>query len=314
MKTLMDLLFPRVMFGVVEDEGGGAPVDRGDNLEPETPPAAKPEVTDEDEKLALGKTEEPEPEKVEEKDELTVPKSRFDEVRNRSKEQVEALQAKNRELEEQIAKSKVSEDIQAVEDKISELTKSHAKLLSDGELDKAAEVFTEIRQLDRQIALQQAQSITERARVEAREDIKMDSLVAKFEADHPFLNPDNPDVYSPDAVEEVLFLRQSFEQQGLSRTQALSKAVNYVVKTMAPPAQDVEQRGLREKTGAREKEAIAKKLAAAQAQPPNTDDTGFASDKIGGGLDSSAVMHMTQEEFAKLPERELAKLRGDSVA
>jgi len=96
----------------------------------------------------------------------------------------------------------------------------------------------------------------------------------------------------------------------LSRSQALTKAVNYVAKSVAPPPPEAPSRGLRTD---REKEATAKKLAAANQQPPDLSDTGVASDKLGGGLDASSVMQMTQEEFAKLPERELARLRGDTM-
>jgi len=42
------------------------------------------------------------------------------------------------------------------------------------------------------------------------------------------------------------------------------------------------------------------------------DRVGIDSDRLGGGeLDPSAVMRMSQAEFAKLSEATLAKMRGD---
>ena len=161
------------------------------------------------------------------------------------------------------------------------------------------------------IAQSQAASITETARSAAREDIKMDTLVAKYEAEHHFFDPEG-DTYNQEAVDEVLFLRKSFEQQGLTRTQALTKAVTYVVKSMAPTVDAPPTKGLRE-NDTRQKDAITKKLAAARAQAPDMGDTGLDSDKVGGALDASAIMKMSQDAFAKLSEQELSKSRGDTL-
>lgn len=297
-------------------------VDRGDLAEPAVVVPTEPVITPADEEIILGKdapAAEEEPvvegkgEKADDADksDIAVPKARFDESRRLAREREETLAAENRALKEQLEANKFTATVEETDAKILELTKAHAKHLSDGELDKAAEVFAEIRTLDRQIAQEQAKQITERARTEAREDSKMDALVSKFEIDHPFLNPENEKEYNADAVEEVLFLRRSFEQQGLSRTQALSKAVQYVVKSIAP-ATDVPKQGIGE-VDDRAKLATAKKLAAAKAQAPIMGDLGSPSDKAGGGFDASSVMQMTQDEFSKLPEREMARMRGDEM-
>lgn len=297
-------------------------LDRGDNAEPIATPA--PVITPADEEIILGKDEatlaaeaaaaEAEAAKAaakpEDDKEIAVPKARFDESRRMAKERENVLEAENKALKDQLEANKLAATAEETDAKILELTAAHAKHISDGELDKAAEVFTQIRALDRQIANQQATQMTERVRAEAREDSKMDLLVTQFETAHPFLNPDEKE-YNAEAVDEVLFLRKSFEQQGLSRTAALTKAVQYVVKSIAPVTEVVKQ-GIGANDD-RDKEALAKKLAAAKAQAPVMGDTGLASDKAGGGVDGSAVMSMTQEEFAKLPEREMAKLRGDDI-
>jgi hypothetical protein len=54
------------------------------------------------------------------------------------------------------------------------------------------------------------------------------------------------------------------------------------------------------------KAARIKALAAANAQPPSTKNTGL--DNGGGTVD---MRTMTQEKFAKLDDDTLAKLRGD---
>ena len=67
------------------------------------------------------------------------------------------------------------------------------------------------------------------------------------------------------------------------------------------------------KTKADERKATATKkgLAAAAAQPAALDRVGMDSDKV--GISKIDVNSLTQEEFARLPESTLARLRGDFV-
>jgi hypothetical protein len=66
---------------------------------------------------------------------------------------------------------------------------------------------------------------------------------------------------------------------------------------------------------AEERAAAARKKAADTAgkQPPSTAKIGQDSDKSGGGINARDVMKMSQDDFSKLDEATLAKLRGDEL-
>lgn len=69
------------------------------------------------------------------------------------------------------------------------------------------------------------------------------------------------------------------------------------------------------KATAQERSAAArtKAAAAAGAQPPSLTKVGLDSDKMGGVLDAKAVIKMSQDEFSKLDDKVLAKMRGDEL-
>ena len=52
-------------------------------------------------------------------------------------------------------------------------------------------------------------------------------------------------------------------------------------------------------------------LDAARRTPPATHRAGAGNDAAGGALTAKAVMAMSEDDFAKLSEKDLARLRGD---
>jgi hypothetical protein len=63
----------------------------------------------------------------------------------------------------------------------------------------------------------------------------------------------------------------------------------------------------------RTQQQIDKNIQTAAKQPPPTKDVGSDHDSAGGGLTATSVTQMSWEEFTKLPDSELAKMRGDYV-
>ena len=63
----------------------------------------------------------------------------------------------------------------------------------------------------------------------------------------------------------------------------------------------------------RKKEAVKKTLDAVGKTPPSTTKVGMDSDKAGGALTAKDVMKLSQEDFSKLPDDVLARMRGDEV-
>jgi hypothetical protein len=61
----------------------------------------------------------------------------------------------------------------------------------------------------------------------------------------------------------------------------------------------------------RKKSAVAKTLDATNKTPANLGKAGMDSDKAGGSLSAKDVMKMSQDDFKKLPDDVLARMRGD---
>lgn len=314
-------------------EGGGAgggAVDRGDDYAPAgiddkpTDEKVEDEKVEDDEKVEEDEDKTEEDEQPRNKDgkfakkDPVIPKARFDEVNRKAREREAALQARIAELEKQATKEVAVQDAAKLEKEVEDLEEEYQKLLDDGKTDKAKEVMRQIRLKERQIVTMEAEHKSERARVQAIEQLKFDNLVEKLESEYPVLNPDS-DAFDEVKVEEVVFLRQSFERSGLSSTAALAKAVKYVLgdAQKKPEAkEDDEARdgiGSKKKVDERRKEQIKKNIDAATKQPPKLGEAGMDSNKKGGGIDSSNVNDMTEEEFNALPAATKARLRGDII-
>lgn len=118
-------------------------------------------------------------------------------------------------------------------------------------------------------------------------------------------------------VEEVLALRDTYLRQGKSAAAALNKAADLVAKGLdIEPIGDDEGAGDGKKPNAgtaREKAALERAAAAAAGQPPIIGGTGDRS-RSRGGETAVDVEKMSDAEFRALPEKEKARLRGDTVS
>lgn len=337
LKRMLGLATPMDTADAGEGGGaGGGAVDRGDDFAPagigekidekvEDEKVEDEKVEDEksdDEKDEDEKDEEEEQPRAKDgkfaKKDPVIPKARFDEVNRKAREREAALQQRIAELEKQATKEVQVQDAAKLEKEVEDLEEEYQKLLDDGKTDKAKDVMRQIRLKERQIVTMEAEHKSERARVQAIEQLKFDNLVEKLETEYPVLNPDS-DTFDEAKVEEVVFLRQSFERSGLSSSAALAKAVKYVLgdAQKKPDTKDEDEArdgiGSKKKVDERRKEQIKKNIDAATKQPPKLGDAGMDSNKKGGGIDSSNVNDMTEEEFNALPAATKARLRGDII-
>lgn len=344
-----------------EGSGGGAAViDRGDDFTPTGPDAPKGaasevQVTDDDlTKLPKAKaeakaeakakslrSEAPAPE-----DEVDVdpenpdgdPQGEGDEAKKgrkdtriplaRHKEILAKERAQREALERQLAQTKQAETIAASNEKIAEaetklltLEREYAKLVSDGEHEKAAIKMAEIRTTERGINSARTSFEVSAAEARAYERVQYDNTVERLEAAYPVLNEDHDD-FDAELMADVVELRDGFIATGkYTRAQALKKAAETLVgvktakqatavKTeVRVTAEDVAKAKAEERAAAqREKNG---KVAA--AQPPNPKGVGADHDKMGGAVTPEAVMKMKHEDFVKLSEADLARLRGDEL-
>lgn len=308
-------------------------LDRGDALpEPEAktePEVKEPETkeseadTDEEKDAEAKAAPETKNDEVEEKPrddkgrfEAKIPKSRFDEAVNKERSAREAAEQRLAALEKQLAEStkqvEQSKQIGELEDKASVLSKQHAQLLVDGDVDQAAEVMKQIRSIDRQIAKAEMTTETQRATAATLESEKVDLAIAQLEAEHAVLNPDS-DTFDPALANFVLSeQRRLMSEQGLPPSKALIKAGNDVVARFVAPKVDPEpeKKGLKNETD-RKTEQVKKNLDADKRQPASLKDAGIDSDKAGQNKPTPDPRMLSQEEFDALPESTKAKMRGD---
>jgi hypothetical protein len=234
----------------------------------------------------------------------------------RERGQREAAERRATELEAKLAESKVAEDLDASRAKLKEMVKERNAFLADGELDKAADKDEQIFDFQNEVAAKQARIHANSAKEQAKEEMHYDAMLSKLELDYPQINPDADD-FDPETVRDVTAIMLGFQQsQRLSPTLALAKAVKMVLgepkkdEVAAEPEKDKAA----EAAARRKAEAVQRNQKIADKQPPKTGTVGVDHDKVGGGIDAASLMKMTQDEFSKLSDDALSKMRGDYVS
>lgn len=267
---------------------------------------------------ALGDDETPEEKAEREKAEadearkrnLRIPKSRFDEAQARARAREQALLEEIEKLRGSQQASATQQAVSEMRDKIEQLQDKYEDLILDGKKDEARKIRKQVDAMRTELVEYQTSVKSDAARRAAIDELSYNAQLASFEAKYPALNPEN-DEFSEDQTNEVATLMNAFVKSGSSRSDALAKAVRYVLGN--PPEQKASDAG---KALAEERARKAREKAADAngKQPPNTSRVGVDSDKAGKagelGID---VMRMSQDKFAKLDEETVAKLRGDEI-
>lgn len=247
-----------------------------------------------------------------------VPLARHKEILERERAEKERALAKLAQYQGAEDLAKTNEEIQKAENKLIELEGQHAKLITDGRADEAAKTMTEIRKLEREINRKQTALETAAAESRAYERARYDVTVERLEAAYPVLNPDNEEHYDPEKVRKILSVSRAYQADGMPPSKALQEAVKDLLGEPETKKQEaavettprVDEAA--KKKAAREEEARRKAAEAAGKQPPDTSKTGVESDKLGSrSLSGADVMKMSYDDFSKLSEADLSRMRGD---
>lgn len=324
----MTVLLKRLFLNAdVGDTGGGAPVDRGDNLEPVVAAAAEPEGTDEASKavikdLKLEKEDEKEDEEEEGEDKdskrknARIPLDRHEKILAKERAARTELEAKLAEYQRGGQVAAINADITTLETSVLKLEKDYATALTDGEIDKATAIMAEIRKAEREMSEAKSDMKIEAAEARATERARYNVTLERIESSYTRLNPDHAD-FDPELLGEVAELKSAYESRGRTPTAALQKAVDLLLGAETAKQKDATTVTPRvaEKDVAAERKAAAvvKTVAAVNKTPPSANRVGLDSDKLGGDLKAEDVMRMSQDDFAKLSDSALAKMRGDEV-
>lgn len=316
-----------------DDDGSDLPggdADYGDDFAPtddgaEDVPAAKddagdgPAAADEDLRAAAEELEEG----TEEAKKTGTPKSgkgKFIPL-DRHEKLLKKERARREELEAQLSQSRAgqqmaqaNEDLSRVEDELVAMEAKYNDLLAEGDTQAAAQLMTQIRRKNAELSSITAAQRDAEVMARAVEKVRFDEALDRIEEAYPELDPDS-DEYDEDTYQDVYDLMMAGRQRGLSATKALQRAVARVMgaettaqkrATTATPRVDENDVASR-----RRGEAVRRNLDAARRTPPATHRISANNDAAGGALTAKAVMSMSEDDFEKLSDKDLARLRGD---
>lgn len=312
-------------FVAEQQESTPAPAEKA--AEP-TPPAEEPEA--EKAEKTTPPTEEAE------KDDVRIPKARFDEA-------IAAEREKNARLVEQLEQLRRGQQAQQqveqltdLEARLNEKRAAYEDAIFEGDKAQAQALRSEIAKLERAVYTGQAEQLAAKQVEEYRAQLEYDSAVARIEADFPMLNPDH-ESYSEALSAQVLDLMGAFVTAGKPQKDAMAEAVDLITRangiqaasrTPAPPAPPAEkteaekaaeriamaQEAARNAEKASKATSVARNVSAAALQPPNLADIGADADMAGMNKNAD-VSRMTDKQFEAFMKDETAVrvARGDLV-
>lgn len=282
--------------------------------------------------------DDPDGEKAEEEKKAETKKGEGKEARiplSRHKELLEKERSKRAEAERALQATQAGRvvaqtnaQITEKEDKLIALEASYNKLMADGDVDKATAAMREIRKLDREV--NDARSDLKIAAAEARaiETTRYNITLERIEAAYPELNEDHED-FDADKAQDVMDLQASYvARRGMNQGQALQKAVEKLLGkagnkqteaidvTPRVPKDDKDEKEDPAKAAAakRKADAVKKTAETVSKTPSDLNKQGKDSDRHGGGaVTAEDAMKMNDDEFSKLDERTLARMRGDEL-
>jgi hypothetical protein len=311
--------------GEADAGGGAAVIDRGDAL-PEPTPVVEPaaEATPpEPVAPAVEPTPTPTPtpdsdpaaeEQPRGEDGRFIPKARFDEQLGKERSVREAAEARATELERQLKVFQQQQDTGKMDERIGELEDKLETARMDGNKDEALKLSKELRLLERQLRVTESSQMSERAKMEAYESMRVDIMVERLESQYEELNPSSKD-YDDFLVERTLSRQTKLISTGIPPADALKQAADETMEWYKNKfSNGKKDTGLAAAAApnTRKEEQVRKNLETQQAQPPSMSDAGKDSDKA-GMKNEIDVTKLSQEEFMALPESTKAKLRGDLV-
>jgi len=243
---------------------------------------------------------------------------------SRHKAVLEKEREKNRQLEAQLRQQQATrqtqvttEQLQRYQDDVDKKETAYQKALLEGDTAAAESLRREINQLNRAITNEEIRTATVQAESRAREAARYDITMERVEQAYPALNEDS-DEFDAELAQDVMDKMVANVQRGQAPYEALQNAVKRV---MGAPANRAQERATTDKprvAGAAQTPPADAKLAAGKRAvdtikrtPANIGRVGSNSDTAGGGLDASSVSKLSYEEFNKIPEDTLARLRGD---
>ena len=183
----------------------------------------------------------------------------------------------------------------------------------DGNVDKAndmfADIISKVASSTRDSVLTDIDSRISTATAKAAVERSVEDVIADLTANYPQLD-NNSETFDEGLTKRVLNMQQVYMNEGYDRATALEKGTDDAIKMLRPDLittetkETVKPSKRKEVLEKQRSEAVSKKVRAAQQQPSKTTGERGADNVV-------TVKDMSDEEFAALAQRDLAKLRGD---
>ena len=320
-----------------ESGGGAAAEDRGDDFEPKPDVAKlnpdKPVVdAAADAAVALEKELEKPVEKVQSELDLEgkegdkdkpkdtrIPLARHKEILERERQGRELAERQLAQYQKGADIAVVNKEITALEDTVLKLEDQFATLVVEGRPKDAAAVMAQIRKADRQIGEAKSDMKMQELEIRSTERARYDVTLARVEGAYPELNPDGTE-YDAALEARVFKLHKANQHDGMTPSAALQDAVTFVMgaaktgkqKEATEVTARVDAAGKQDLGAERARAEKAKTAEAVAKSAPLLKDVGLDSGKAGGGaLSAQQAIKLSQADFAKLADSDLAAMRGD---
>lgn len=306
------------MRGDVVDEAPETPDQVETPSEPEPEPEPEPEVAEavEESDGDVGSRSEEagelESEAEPEAAPVMLPKSRFDAVNQRYREEQarrEALETRIAELEKQTgadaAPTSPQHDAQLLD-----INKKIANAVAEGDTDKFSELSAQKDALQMQIFESKLASSGSANSEATIENIKFDLFLDQLESIRPELKAES-DVFDEAKSIETVDLMEAFQAKGHSKTDALERALNYIYPEGWRNVQQSTEERQPEAAAPQKRETDKSKNAQAAASQPPPMTAGETSSAV-GLRDKIDPFTLSDEEFQNLTDEQLAELRGDN--
>lgn len=249
-----------------------------------------------------------------------IPLARHEAILAKERDRREALETQLKGFQGQQVVAKTNDEITKRETKIAELEGEMAKAQADGEHAKVAKLMSDIRKLDREVMALDSEVKIAAAESRAIETARYRVTLERIEEQYPILNEDHED-FDEEVYKEVVDLMKAYRAAGRTPADALQRAVKkelgastYAQKQATTVKARVDEEDVQAKTKAERTAAATDKTLKALKQPATaTAKTGLNSNDAGAAKTAKDVIKMSQADFAKLDEKELARLRGDEV-
>lgn len=240
--------------------------------------------------------------------EIRIPKSRFDEAISKERSERAALQRQNEELLAKLGIKKQDDILAESRKQVDELETAYEEALFEGKKDDAKRLRRDLTNARSDLTNRMMEIEAEKIKADTAETIGFNYALDSVLETYPALDNKHPD-YDVKLDNRVATVFESMLRSGMRRVDALKQAVTLFVEYI--PAKGKGEPKKLVKT--RSVDSARKAHEAANKQPPDSNGVGKSLDSKGGRIKGSEISRLSDDEFEKLSEQELAELRGDKL-